>query len=185
MWVADKWQDYEVLDTSGGEKLERWGNYLLIRPDPQVIWESPDPSGSPGHLGYAQRQTVEKAQRPLPPQQQGRRRVGIFRPARGMDHFLQGADLSFKALQLQAYGPLPRAGRQLGLVRRPHRQGSLGRAQRKGPQSLCLYRRRHGVRGSGGSLRDPCGRFQRHGGLGQGKRGQFRSGRCLHPLAGG
>ena len=41
MWVADKWQDYEVLDTSGGEKLERWGDYRLIRPDPQVIWDTP------------------------------------------------------------------------------------------------------------------------------------------------
>ena len=39
MWLADKWKDYEVLDTSGGEKLERWGKYLLIRPDPQVIWQ--------------------------------------------------------------------------------------------------------------------------------------------------
>lgn len=41
MWIADKWQDYEVLDCSGGEKLERWGQYLLIRPDPQVIWNTP------------------------------------------------------------------------------------------------------------------------------------------------
>lgn len=41
MWTADKWRDYEVLDTSCGEKLERWGKYLLIRPDPQVIWNTP------------------------------------------------------------------------------------------------------------------------------------------------
>lgn len=41
MWTADKWKDYEVLDTSCGEKLERWGKYLLIRPDPQVIWDTP------------------------------------------------------------------------------------------------------------------------------------------------
>ena len=40
MWIADKWKDYEVIDTGNGEKLERWGKYLLIRPDPQVIWES-------------------------------------------------------------------------------------------------------------------------------------------------
>ena len=38
MYIADKWKDYEVLDTGNGEKLERWGEYLLIRPDPQVIW---------------------------------------------------------------------------------------------------------------------------------------------------
>ncbi len=41
MWIADNWDDYEVIDCSGGEKLERWGDYLLVRPDPQVIWDSP------------------------------------------------------------------------------------------------------------------------------------------------
>ncbi len=40
MWLADNWKDYEVLDTSGGEKLERWGEYILVRPDPQVIWDN-------------------------------------------------------------------------------------------------------------------------------------------------
>jgi 23S rRNA (cytosine1962-C5)-methyltransferase len=40
MWTADQWKEYEVLDASSGEKLERWGNYLLIRPDPQVIWST-------------------------------------------------------------------------------------------------------------------------------------------------
>ena len=41
MWTADKWKDYEILDTCGGEKLERWGDYILLRPDPQVIWDTP------------------------------------------------------------------------------------------------------------------------------------------------
>lgn len=41
MWIADNWKDYEVIDTSSGEKLERWGNYILVRPDPQVIWNTP------------------------------------------------------------------------------------------------------------------------------------------------
>lgn len=41
MWTADKWKDYEVLDASSGEKLERWGDYILVRPDPQVIWNTP------------------------------------------------------------------------------------------------------------------------------------------------
>lgn len=40
MWIANDWKDYEVIDTSGGEKLERWGEYRLVRPDPQVIWTS-------------------------------------------------------------------------------------------------------------------------------------------------
>ena len=41
MWLADNWKDYQVIDCSRGEKLERWGNYLLVRPDPQVIWDTP------------------------------------------------------------------------------------------------------------------------------------------------
>lgn len=41
MWIADGWNDYEVLDTSAGEKLERWGDYILVRQDPQVIWNTP------------------------------------------------------------------------------------------------------------------------------------------------
>ena len=40
MWIAENWKDYEVIDTSSGEKLERWGDYYLVRPDPQVIWET-------------------------------------------------------------------------------------------------------------------------------------------------
>lgn len=40
MWIADGWKDYEVIECSKGEKLERWGDYILIRPDPQVIWDT-------------------------------------------------------------------------------------------------------------------------------------------------
>ena len=40
MKTADKWVDYELLDATDGERLERWGDILLIRPDPQVIWRS-------------------------------------------------------------------------------------------------------------------------------------------------
>ncbi len=41
MWISDGWKDYELLDCSGGEKLERWGKYVLVRPDPQAIWDTP------------------------------------------------------------------------------------------------------------------------------------------------
>ena len=40
MFIANEWKDYEVIDCSAGEKLERWGDYLLVRPDPQVIWDT-------------------------------------------------------------------------------------------------------------------------------------------------
>lgn len=44
MFLADQWLDYEVLDCGGGEKLERWGDVYLRRPDPQAIWPVRDPS---------------------------------------------------------------------------------------------------------------------------------------------
>ena len=50
MWIANNWKDYEVLDCTCGEKLERWGSYLLIRPDPQVIWDT-----KKEHLGWKKR----------------------------------------------------------------------------------------------------------------------------------
>ena len=66
MWVSDQWKDYELIDCGRGEKLERWGDYLLVRPDP-------------GNLGYAKNSPrMEKNERALPPQQQRRRRMGIF-----------------------------------------------------------------------------------------------------------
>lgn len=40
MRVADRWKDYELLDCSDGQRLERWGEFVLIRPDPQVIWKT-------------------------------------------------------------------------------------------------------------------------------------------------
>jgi len=41
MWLAADWKDYELLDCGRGEKLERWGSQLLVRPDPQAIWNTP------------------------------------------------------------------------------------------------------------------------------------------------
>ena len=40
MWIAKNGKDYELLDASNGERLERWGKYILIRPDPQVVWKN-------------------------------------------------------------------------------------------------------------------------------------------------
>ena len=41
MFVSDQWKEYELLDASSGERLERWGEYILIRPDPQILWQTP------------------------------------------------------------------------------------------------------------------------------------------------
>ncbi len=45
MWISDKWQDYELIDASDGQRLERWGQYTLVRPDPQVLWRGARVSG--------------------------------------------------------------------------------------------------------------------------------------------
>jgi 23S rRNA (cytosine1962-C5)-methyltransferase len=59
MWKADQWQDYELIDASGGEKLERWGEYILIRPDPQIVWHTPrtDPRWKNPHARYFRSQS--------------------------------------------------------------------------------------------------------------------------------
>ncbi len=54
MRISDKWLDYELIDTSDGERLERWGNVTLIRPDPQIIWNDSKnaPQWSTAHARY-------------------------------------------------------------------------------------------------------------------------------------
>ena len=54
MRASQNWKDYELIDASGGERLERWGNILLIRPDPQAIWKTPrlDPRWKNAHGRY-------------------------------------------------------------------------------------------------------------------------------------
>ncbi len=41
MFISDKWKDYELIASKRGEKLERWGKYILRRPDPQIVWDTP------------------------------------------------------------------------------------------------------------------------------------------------
>ena len=65
MLIADKWQDFELIDAGDGEKLERWGNYVLRRPDPQAIWPKenwprPDAHYHRSKSGGGQWQTFNK-----------------------------------------------------------------------------------------------------------------------------
>ena len=59
MWICDKWEDYQVLDIACGQKAEDWNGYLLIRPDPQVIWNEKQKPGLWGkaHAVYHRKNT--------------------------------------------------------------------------------------------------------------------------------
>ncbi|MDR2931639.1 MAG: class I SAM-dependent methyltransferase [Oscillospiraceae bacterium] len=58
MRIKNEWRDIEVLDATDGEKLERWGPYTLIRPDPQVIWKTPrGPEWKKAHARYIRSDT--------------------------------------------------------------------------------------------------------------------------------
>ena len=59
MWIAENWNDFEVLDCSNGEQLERWGDYHLVRPDPQAIWSTPrkNPKWKTRDASYARSNT--------------------------------------------------------------------------------------------------------------------------------
>ena len=72
MWLADNWKEYEVIDCSEGEKLERWGKYTLLRPDPQVIWNT------------------KKEER--------WRRVGVFRSSKTVGYSLQKSYFSLETI---------------------------------------------------------------------------------------
>ncbi|MFR2133769.1 MAG: SAM-dependent methyltransferase, partial [Ruminococcus sp.] len=54
MRLSENWKDYELIDASDGERLERWGNIILIRPDPQIIWstEKENPLWYSAHARY-------------------------------------------------------------------------------------------------------------------------------------
>lgn len=54
MRYSQDWKDYELIDASGGERLERWGDIILIRPDPQIIWNTPrnNPLWRKAHARY-------------------------------------------------------------------------------------------------------------------------------------
>ena len=54
MRAATRWKDYELIDAADGERLERWGDILLIRPDPQILWKTPrrSPLWNKAHARY-------------------------------------------------------------------------------------------------------------------------------------
>ena len=170
MWIADQWKDYEVIDCSKGEKLERWGEYILVRPDPQVIWDTPKNDRGwkhkNGHYHRSKKGGGEWEFISLPEQWQihykdltfnlkpfSFKHTGLFpEQATNWDWFsekIRNAGRPIKVLNLFAY---------TGALHWP----------------LQPPVQRH-----------PCRRIQRHGKLGQGKCGFFRPVRQADPVAGG
>ena len=150
MFIASGWKDYEVIDTGDGEKLERWQDVILRRPDPQAIWPK---------------------QRP---ELWTRADAHYHRSAKG-----GGEWEFFKKLPERwtvSYGELryvhptgfkhrsfPGTGRQLGLDGRAHPRGE---APHQGAQSLRLHGRRDGGLRPRRRAGDACGRGQGHGAVG-------------------
>ena len=84
MWIAEQWQDYELLDCGGGEKLERWGEQYLVRPDPQAIWDTPPDEPR-----------LEAGQRPVSPLPVPAAATGRRRPCRRAGQ-IRYRDLTFQ-----------------------------------------------------------------------------------------
>ena len=125
MRTADKWKDYELLDASRGERLERWGDIILIRPDPQILWDTPrrDPRWKQAHARYHRSNTGGgqwERYRPIPDSWQitygdltfalkpmGFKHTGLF-PEQAvnwdkMASLIRGADRPIKVLNLFGY----------------------------------------------------------------------------------
>ena len=171
MWIADNWKDYEILDTSQGEKLERWGDYLLVRPDPQVIWNTPK-----AHPGWRKKNGHYHRSK------KGGGEWEFFQlPQQWSIHY---KDLTFhlKPFSFKHTGLFPEQAVNWDWFSEKIRNA--GRPV-KSPESVRLHRRSHAGGGQRRSQRTRDLVFQRYGHLGKRKRRRVRAVRGSHPLAGG
>ncbi len=171
MWTADKWKDYEVLDTSCGEKLERWGKYLLIRPDPQVIWNTPKINpGWQKKNGHYHRSS------------KGGGEWEFFRlPDEWSIHY-QELTFRLKPFSFKHTGLFPEQAANWDWF------SPLIRASKRPVKVLNLFAYTGGATlaaaKAGASAGNTRRRFQRYGNLGKRKRHRLRAWRCPHTLAG-
>ena len=149
MWLADNWKDYEVLDTSAGEKLERWGKYILVRPDPQVIWNTPkdDPLWRKYDARYARSSTG------------GGKWQNLRLPAQWQVRY---KELTFqvKPMNFKHTGVFPEQAANWDFMMETIRRAGPSHPR---PQPLCLHRRRDDRLRGGRRQRVPRGRGQGHG----------------------
>lgn len=169
MWIADNWKDYEVIDCSKGEKLERWGDYILVRPDPQVIWDTPKTDkgwkSRNGHYHRSKKGGGEWEFFSLPEQWQ-----------------IHYGSLTFnlKPFNFKHTGLFPEQATNWDWFSEKIKKS------RKTGQSLkpfCLHRRSHTGCGCGWRTGHSCGCVQGNGHMGKGKCALLRSEGCTDPLA--
>ena len=168
LWISGEWKEYEVLDTSGGERLERWGKFILVRPDPQVIWNTP--KTAPQWKRYDARYVRSNTG--------GGHWTDNKLPERWQIHYKDYLTFNVKPMNFKHTGVFPEQAANWDFIR----EKVAAALSCPGAESVRLFRRRNpggGCRGSGGV---PCGRLQGHGGLGEGKRRGLRSCRPTHPL---
>ena len=143
MRAADSWKDYELLDATGGNRLERWGTALLVRPDPQVVWKS-----APRSPLWAKADAVYHRSSKGGGQWEYRRSL----PERWQIHCGEGedpADFDRQPHRFQAYRRLSRTGRSTWGLVWPQDPGC-GPAH-PGAEPVRLHRRGHpGLRGGRG-----------------------------------
>ena len=152
MFIASDWKDYEVLDTGWGEKLERWGEVILRRPDPQAIWPQQAP------------ELWQRADAVYHRSQKGGGEWEFFRklPERWI--------VSYRDLRFYVR---PTGFKHTGLF--PEQAVNWDwmaqriRAAVQGAQPLRIYRRRHGSLRPGRGKGHACGRGQGDGAVGGGK----------------
>ena len=165
MWIADNWKDYEVIDCSKGEKLERWGDFYLVRPDPQVIWDVPGTNEhwkkKNGHYHRSSKGGGEWEFFNLPEEWSIRYRKLTFR---------------LKPFSFKHTGLFPEQA-----VNWDWFSSIIKEAKSKNPDRPLKVLNLFAYTGGG---RHPRGRLQRHGILGKGKRRRIRPCRRAHPLAG-
>lgn len=142
MWIADHWKDYAVLDCGGGEKIERWGNQILQRPDPQAIWPRDKDCkiwNKPNAIYHRSNAGGGKWEIRKLPEQWAIHYGDLTVPA--------------QADELQAYRSVSRTGCQLGFYRQddPSRRPPDQRAQ-----PVRVHRRRYACGGKRRRVRLPC-----------------------------
>ncbi len=162
MWLAQGWRDYRLIDAGDGDRLEQWGDVILRRPDPQVIWPlDGDPAWQRADARYLRSRTGGghwEYRRPIPEEWT----VGW-----------QELTFRIRPMGFKHTGLFPEQAANwqwmTQLVRRAGRPGG-------GAKSVRLHRRRVRGVGRGRSQGRACGRGPGHGGPGQGEPPAFRPG---------